>query len=109
MAKGLRIVNQRKNMIEWSRQVEDCRNSGLSVRAWCEQNNIAVSTFHYRQQKIWDALNQQQNQFIEFPIPVDEYHNEIAATIHFGDIKADIHNGVHKETLEALCKALKSC
>ena len=56
MAKGLQIIKENNNLAEWSRQVEECRNSGLSVRSWCERNQIAVSTFHYRQQKVWKAL-----------------------------------------------------
>ena len=56
MAKGLQIIKENNNLAEWSRQVEECSNSGLSVRSWCEQHQIAVSTFHYRQQKVWKAL-----------------------------------------------------
>ena len=42
------------NLAEWTRQVEECRNSGLSVRAWCEQNGIAVSTYIYiTASKLW--------------------------------------------------------
>ena len=78
-------------------------------RAWCEQNGIAVSTFHYRQQKVWDAL-QERNQFVEVPLQVNEYRNEnIAATVHIGEIRADIHNGADEATLTALIHALKSC
>jgi len=45
MAKGLQIIKENNNLAEWSRQVEECRNSGLSIRAWCEQSGIAVSTY----------------------------------------------------------------
>ena len=59
VSKGLRVIKENNNLAEWSRQVEECRSSGLSVRAWCEQAHIAVSTFHYRQQKVWKALQRQ--------------------------------------------------
>ena len=109
MSKGLRVIKENNNLVEWSRQVEECRSSGLSVRSWCEQNGIAVSTFHYRQQKVWDAL-QERNQFVEVPLQVNEYRNEnIAATVHIGEIRADIHNGADEATLTALVHALKSC
>lgn len=70
MSKGLRVLKENSNLAEWSRQVEECRSSGLSVRAWCEQTGIAVSTFHYRQKKVWDML-QQRNQFVEVSLPVN--------------------------------------
>ena len=92
MFKGLRVIKENSNLAEWSRQVEECRSSGLSVRSWCERNGIAVSTFHYRQQKVWDAL-QRRNQFVEVPLQVDEYRN----------------NGADEATLTALIHALKSC
>ena len=63
MPKGLQIIKENNNLAEWSRQVEECRSSGLSVRAWCSEHQIAVSTFHYRQQKVWKAL-QKSNQFV---------------------------------------------
>lgn len=109
MSNGIRVIKENSNLAEWSRQVEECRSSGLSVRSWCERNGIAVSTFHYRQQKVWDAL-QRRNQFVEVPLQVDEYRNEdIAATVHIGEARADIHNGADEATLTALIHALKSC
>ena len=66
MSKGLRVIKENTDLAEWMRQVEECRGSGLSVRAWCEQSGIAVSTYTYRQNKVWKALNQQ-NAFVEIP------------------------------------------
>ena len=125
MSKGLRVIKENSNLAEWSRQVEECRSSGLSVRSWCERNGIAVSTFHYRQQKVWNALQQRnqfyrqqkvwealqrRNQFVEVPLQTNEYCSEnIAATVHIGEARADIHNGADEATLTALIRALKSC
>ena len=54
MSKGLRVIKENNNLAEWTRQVEECRNSGLNVRAWCEQNGIAVSTYIYiTASKLW--------------------------------------------------------
>ena len=109
MTKGLQIIKENKNLAEWSRQVEECRNSGLSVRSWCEQHQIAVSTFHYRQQKVWKAL-QKSSKFIEVPLSLDESHNNnIAATVKVESICAEIHNGADETTLTAIFRALKSC
>ena len=109
MTKGLQIIKENKNLAEWSRQVEECRNSGLSMRSWCEQHQIAVSTFHYRQQKVWKAL-QKSSKFIEVPLSLDESHNNnIAATVKVESICAEIHNGANEATLTAIFRALKSC
>ena len=114
MTKGLQIIKENKNLAEWSRQVEECRNSGLSVRSWCEQHQIAVSTFHYRQQKVWKAL-QKSSQFVEVPLSFDESRgniiavDKIAASVRIGGICAEVHNGADEATLTAIFRALKSC
>ena len=113
MVKGLRVVKENRNLAEWTRQVEECRNSGLSVREWCEQKGIAQSTYTYRQNKVWKALNQQRsNTFIEMPLEESSdiaTENHIAATVHVGSVRAEIHNGADEATLTALLRALKSC
>ena len=109
MAKGLQNIKENNNIVEWSRQVEECRISGLSVRSWCEQHQIAVSTFHYRQQKVWKAL-QKSSQFVEVPLSFDEIRdNQIAASVRIGGICAEVHNGADEATLTAIFRALKSC
>lgn len=64
MSKGLRAVKENINLAEWTRQVEDCRNSELGVRKWREQKGIAQITYTYRQNKVWKAINQRSNIFV---------------------------------------------
>ena len=111
MSKGLLVIKEKNNLAEWSRQVEECRSSGLSVRAWCDQNGIAVSTYTYRQKKVWEAFNQR-TAFVE--VPLEESANitgksQIAATVHLGGADAEIRNGADEATLAAIFRALKSC
>ena len=109
MSKGLQLIKENNNLAEWSRQVEECRNSGLSVRSWCERHQIAVSTFHDRQQKVWKAL-QKSSQFVEISSSFDESnHSNIAASVKVGIICAEVHNGADEATLAALFRVLKSC
>ena len=110
MSKSLRVIKENANLAEWMRQVEECRGSGLSVRAWCEQSGIAVSTYTYRQNKVWKALNQQ-NTFVEMPTEeiLGKSGSGIAATVHISGANAEIHNGADEATLTAIFRALKSC
>ena len=109
MSKSLRVIKENANLAEWMRQVKECRGSGLSVRAWCEQSGIAVSTYTYRQNKVWKEL-QKSNQFVEVPISCNESHNNnIAASVRVGNICAEVHNGADEATLAALFRVLKSC
>ena len=110
MSKSLRVIKENANLAEWMRQVEECRNSGLSIRAWCEQSGIAVSTYTYRQNKVWKALNQQ-NAFAEIPTEeiISKSESGIAATVHISGVNAEVHNGADEATLTAIFRALKSC
>ena len=38
--------NQRRSLNEWMSIITECRRSGLSDAAWCEQNDISVSCFY---------------------------------------------------------------
>ncbi len=109
MSKSLRVIKENANLAEWMRQVKECRGSGMSVRAWCEQSGIAVSTYTYRQNKVWKEL-QKSNQFVEVPLSFDESnHSNIAASVRVGSICAEVHNGADEATLAALFRVLKSC
>lgn len=109
MSKGLRVIKENGNLAVWSKQVEDCRSSGLSVTAWCRENSIAVSTFHYRQQKVFNAL-QKSISFVEAPVLLGECCNiQTVATVHIGNARAEVHSGADETTLSALFKVLKSC
>ncbi len=40
------MQNKRRNGAEWMELIQTCRNSGLSDRAWCEQQGISPNTFY---------------------------------------------------------------
>ena len=53
---SLQRVNRQQRLAEWGRRVEACRNSGLTVVQWCQENGIAVSTYFSWQRKVFQAL-----------------------------------------------------
>ena len=48
---GVRVVKHMARLSEWKERIVDCRNSGQTVQAWCEQNGINPKTY-YR----WERL-----------------------------------------------------
>ena len=38
-------LKHRAKLQEWSARIQDCRSSGLSVRAWCRQEEINLVDF----------------------------------------------------------------
>lgn len=50
MATGVQELKLAVRMQEWSVRIAECRNSGMSVRAWCNEQGISVQTY-YRWEK----------------------------------------------------------
>ena len=57
---SLQRVNRQQRLAEWSRRVEACRSSELTVVQWCQENGIAVSTYFSWQRKVFQALKEVQ-------------------------------------------------
>ena len=44
-----------KNQVKfagWISMVEECQNSGLSIRTWCKENNVCYKTYLYRLRRL---------------------------------------------------------
>ena len=107
---GIRTLRQEQNIALWSRQVEECNSSGLSVAEWCRENNIPVSTYRNRQRKVFEVFSKDTaNGFVEVTVqPEISTTSPIAATISSGNFTADIYNGANKDTITSLLRAKKN-
>ena len=41
-------VKNKVKFAGWISMVEECQNSGLSIRTWCKENNVCYKTYLYR-------------------------------------------------------------
>ena len=105
-----RAIGQHR-LVEWSRRVEACRNSGLSVGQWCQENGIAVSTYFSWQRKVFQALKEvQEVTFAEVPIMErSQPPGHIVATMEVSDMRIQVYEGADEGTLRAILQAAKSC
>ena len=109
MTKGLSVVNQQQKLGEWAERVSACRNSGLSVRAWCQENGVSEQTYYRWKRRLYElAQNQQESRFAEVT-PAGKKCNGIAVTVQLGSVELAIHNGADAATVEAVLRAVKSC
>jgi hypothetical protein len=52
-------VQTAKRMVqiqEWAKQINECRQSGKSVKQWCNENGMKRKTFYYRQNRVREEL-----------------------------------------------------
>ena len=103
---GLRVYQQEQRMREWISQVETCRNSGLPVRVWCEQQGISVHTYYKRQEKVFKYLQSQRDAtFVEIPVTrgFKEADRQPVARIRKPECEIEIY------TESALVKVITKC
>ena len=102
---------------EWSMSIQECRGSGLSVRAWCRQEGINAATY-YRWERELLALAETEPcssvsavRFAELPAPKQVSCNvaECSATLHIGNASLDIYSGCDAEQLKMLVELLCLC
>ena len=109
MTKSLSAVNQQQKLGEWAERVSACRNSGLSVRAWCQENEVCEQTYYRWQRRLYElAQEEREGGFAEIT-PIRRATGSIAATVQIGDVELAIHNGADAATVEAVLRVVKSC
>lgn len=114
MERSLQKVNYNNQLLEWSRRVERCRNSGLTVKQWCKENKIAVSTYYLWQKRVFKATTACNEEvcFAEVPAitgPAPVSSPGIAATVQLPGISIEVYPGADAATIQAIIQAVKSC
>jgi len=124
----LQNLKRQMRLQEWALQINAQRQSGLSVRKWCEENGIGYKCFYYRlrqvQEEMLEALeakntskssklavikdNQLQTKH-ETPVfaPVTIPQSKGAAlTVWLGSYAVDIQNGADAGTIDQVLRVV---
>ena len=108
MEKNLQAYNHSRKLAEWAQRVQSCRESGLSVRQWCDENGLSAKTYYYWQRRLFQMSEAAGPRFAKIEAPVHTA-GHIAASVRIGTAQAEIYNGADAETLKALVEAMQSC
>lgn len=46
MEQSLQVMSRQERLASWSEKIMTCRNSGMSVRRWCQENGVAEKTYY---------------------------------------------------------------
>lgn len=94
----------------WSRWVAECRESGLPVSRWRQENGINVKTYYNWQKKVFEAMVEEQQGGPRFArVSAQQPENSVAATVRIGPAAVDVYTGADAETVAAIVKALTVC
>lgn len=111
---------------EWSKQIIDCENSGISVSEWCERNGVGYKNYYYRKRRVREELLDSAESSGNSLVVQDRICKEIsgtifaavpasagvssgygmAATVQIGTYTAEIKNGADMETIEGVLRTL---
>ena len=116
MNRGLQVYNEQQKISEWAEKVQQCRSSGLSVREWCQENRINISSYYKWQRKIYSLVEAEEkpqsqvSEFVDVTPSMGMYETaSVAITVHTNGVAADIRNGADPATVEAVLRLLKLC
>ena len=120
----LKNLSRQQKLEIWAQCVRECRNSGMSVTKWCVERGINVKTYYYWQQRVFNAVMEQQSsqreletlssgatQFAELPEPMPEevqtLTGQVIATLRTEKATLDIYAGASAEIVATLCRAMR--
>lgn len=116
---SLKVVAHNTLLQEWAKLVKECRSSGLSVKEWCKENNVGLSTFYTWQKRVFNAVSTQVQQtsvnsgpvFAEIPkeLPAKVSNTNVAATVRVGEICIDFYENASPAFIESFLRGMKSC
>lgn len=115
MEQSLQVMSKQERLENWTARIMACRSSGMTVRAWCQENSLSEKTYYYWQRRLFQVLSEQQRTigqpaFAEItPAPNGRPSGGVAVTVRISGVEADIHNGADASTVETVLRILKSC
>ena len=111
-------VRSRIKREQWKNIITECRNSGMTVRAWCEANGIVEQTYYRNLKRLREDLLENISvpaeeserpvpfKRLEVQTPIPDTH--AAVIIHLNGIMVEITEGASQQTIQAVLLALQS-
>ena len=99
----------------WVQCLEDCKNSGLSIRQWCSENNVKESSFHYWKRRFGEQTKETVSPtvFAEIPVyptqsmPQIRSHSEQMISVYYKEMYLKIPNSFQPEILLKVMQVLQ--
>ena len=91
-------IRRQCRLNQWSMMVQEREDSGLSIRAYCEQKGIGVKTYYYRLKKLREAaVELTQPEIVQVEAP--EILEQKSIVIQSGNTSIEIPGNANPETV----------
>jgi len=91
-------------MEQWKQRIMECQQSGMSIKAWCQENGVATSSYYHYLRKIRESMLQEK-QLVPLKLP----KASAGIRIETSGITVTLPETVSPEQLTAILSTLKSC
>ena len=113
---------------EWREQIQECQNSGLTVKEWCNNNHINISTYYSRLKKVREEILSRKPEFHSIvPVSISTELSEQSTAeavkngfydttkhadriiIRKNDLEIEMPCNASENTISAMLRGLKEC
>jgi putative transposase len=118
-----RKVKHQYHLSKWMPIVQECNNSGMTVKEWCLENKVSDKQFFYWQRRVRQELctslqipekEPKQRSTIFASLPIKGNHKETSQSYAFkpdlvisiGDYRLELANQTNPEILETILKVI---
>ena len=105
MTQSIVEIKRKADREEWQQRIQECQNSGLTVRKWCEEHGISTGSYYAQLRKIRERYLEE-HQLVSLNNPISS-SGEIEITS--GNIQVKLPESISTEKLQAVLTALKTC
>nr|DAV39029.1 MAG TPA: transposase [Caudoviricetes sp.] len=110
-----RKATQEYCLSQWLPVIKECKASDMTVKSWCQQNNVNEKQFYYWQRQLRTIARQslpvttQQSQFVPISLPNKPTYSEgfiPTMVIRVGHTAIELSEQVQPELLSSILKVL---
>jgi len=120
---GAREATHAYRMQRWVEIISQCRNSGETVKAWCESQGVNIKTYYYWQRKVREtasetlptcrqsteeASTELHPTFAEIALPSPHPGTQAAVIVRYHEAIIEVRSGAEAFTIESALRAVKS-
>ena len=112
MEHRLQTINAAQRVQLWMDRIAECRNSGMSIRVWCRENEISEKTYYYWQRRLYEQMvsTAERVDFAEIPRGVQIGQcSGVAAKISLRGAAIEVYPGADTQMIQAILQTLQSC
>lgn len=109
-----KAIKHQHRLQTWTPVIHECKNSGMTIKAWCAENNVNEKQFYYWQRRVREEVlgqmviaNTQNPTFIQIP---DDPKQKKSFTpdmiLNCGNYSLELSNTISPELLSMLIKVI---